>query len=216
MEQILTIDIITLFPEMFSALEMGITGRAIDKHLLKINTHDLRSFAVNKHRRVDDRPYGGQCGMVLQYEPLKRATESIFRAYNQKDIPVILMCPKGKTFSQSSVKEIIDKKHIIIVCGRYQGIDQRYIDRYVTQAWSIGNYILTGGELACMVMIDCASRALPGALGNKESYSQGTHQSENEAPLYTRPSMVDGMRTPSELLSGNPKQIMKWKAENRD
>lgn len=208
----LIIEIITLHPEMFSSLEYGVIGRAITREQIKINCHNLRDHAHNKHRQVDDKPYGGQCGMVLKYEPLKQATEHIFKQYNTREIPVILPCPKGKQWQQSDIPKLKKHSHLIFVCGRYQGIDQRYIDKYVTNTWSIGNYVLTGGELPCMVMVDSVCRSLPNVLGNSESYKLGTHQEiENEAPLYTRPRRIDEMEVPKELTSGDPKQIEQWK-----
>ena len=211
------IDIITVFPEMFSNIfEFGIPQQAIKSGVLEVKTHDLRNFTDKSYRQVDDRPYGGGTGMVLMAEPLSKAIESVKR----ENSFIINMSPSGKTLSQELSEATSKHEHLIIICGRYEGIDQRIIDTYVDLEVSIGDYVLSGGEIPAMVLIDSVSRLLPGAIKNpefntSESFSDPNDRTKMDFPVYTRPSEFKGIKVPEVLLSGNHKEIEKWKESLR-
>ena len=204
-------DIVTIFPHFFeSPFSFGIFKKAQDKGLIKINTHDLRNFTVHKHRKVDDKTYGGGSGMVLKPEPIAKAIESIKK--DQLNSVVILTSPKGESFSDRVAKELSNYEQIIIICGRYEGIDERIRKYYVDKEISIGEYVISGGEHAASIIIDAVSRLIPGVLGNEfsahdESFSQGLL----EYPQYTRPESFRGKKVPQILLKGNHKQIENWR-----
>ncbi|MBF8982164.1 tRNA (guanosine(37)-N1)-methyltransferase TrmD [Lutibacter sp. B2] len=205
------IDVLTLFPNMFEVpLGESIIGRARKKGLLDINVLNIRDFTQNKHKKVDDYPYGGGAGMVMQAEPIFNVLENI----SAKDCKVIHMSPKGKIFSQSIAKELAKEERLIFLCGHYEGIDQRVIDYWVTDEISIGDYVLTGGELPAMVVIDTVSRMIHGVLGQEESYTdESIYSGLLEYPHYTRPSDFRGLKVPDVLLSGNHKEIDSWRKQ---
>lgn len=204
------IDILTLFPEMFSPLSSSILKRAQDKDLIEINIINFRDFANNKHKQVDDTPFGGGDGMVLMCQPIFDAINSI----KTESSKIIYMSPKGKTLKQSFVKDYLQYEHLIILCGHYEGVDQRVIDYFNMEEISIGDYVLTGGELPSMVFVDCLSRLIPNVLHNEHS-SVDESFSDNllEYPQYTKPADFNGIKVPDVLLSGNHKEIEKYRRE---
>lgn len=200
-------DILTIFPDLLdSPLKEGIIRRARLSGRIDINIVDLRSFADDPHAMTDDRPFGGGEGMVMKPEPLAAAVES--RKNNGQKPRVILLSPQGRTYTQTIAEELAGQQHLILVCGRYEGVDERFRDRYVDEEISIGDFILTGGELAAMVLIDSITRLLPGVLGCADSAAKDTF-SRNllKHPQYTRPRMFKGQPVPEELLSGNHEKI---------
>ena len=200
-------DVLTLFPEMFSALERSIIGKAIEKQLIEINLTNIRDFSKDKHKKVDDTPYGGGAGMIMKPDVVYDAYNSI----KSERAKVIYMSPQGKTLNQKKVEELSKEKHLIILCGHYEGIDQRVIDKIVDEEISIGDYVLTGGEIPAMVLIDSVSRYVTGVLNEQsikdESFSNGLL----EYPQYTRPEVFEGMKVPEILLSGHHENIEKWR-----
>ena len=208
------VDILTLFPSMFEGvLNDSIIGRAQKNGLIELNYINIRDFANNKHNQVDDYPYGGGLGMVMQAQP-------IFDAYNYvcKDIDkkpyTIYMSPQGKTFRQSTAKRLAKKEHIVILCGHYEGVDQRILDEIVDFEISVGDYVLTGGEIAAMAVVDATARLIPGVLASAGAFSEESHYSGLlEYPQYTRPAVWNGKEVPSVLQSGNHKLIEQWKRE---
>ncbi len=202
-------DILTLFPEMFENLKQSIIGRAIEKNIININLINIRDFSKNKHKKVDDTPYGGGAGMVMKPDVVYSAYKSI----EDKNAKVIYMSPQGKTLSQEKVEELSKEKHLVILCGHYEGIDQRVLDKIVDEEISIGDYVLTGGELPAMVLIDSVSRYVEGVLKEdsikEESFSNGLL----EYPQYTRPEVFEGEKVPEILLSGHHENINKWRKE---
>lgn len=207
-------NILTLFPEMFgSVLHDSMLGRAEKKNILEFNVVNIRDFALNKHNRVDDYPYGGGRGMVMQAEPIYRAYESVCNGLEDKPY-VIYMSPKGKVFNQAKAVELSTKDNLVILCGHYEGVDQRIIDEIVDEEISIGDYVLTGGEIPAMVVVDCVSRMLEGVLSNEDSFTDESHYSGLlEYPQYTRPPEFHGVSVPEVLLSGNHALISKWRME---
>lgn len=203
--------IVSLFPEMFQALNSGITGRAIQDHLLKIEHWNPRDFATDKHKSVDDRPYGGGPGMVMMAEPLRAAIHAAKQAAPTSPT-VIYLSPQGRQFNQEAAQEFISKKSILFLAGRYEGIDERIIEQEVDEEWSIGDYILTGGELAAMVMIDAITRLIPGTVGDQNSVTQDSLTTGLlKYPQYTRPENMAGAIVPTVLLSGHHQQIHQWR-----
>jgi len=206
------VEIITIFPDMFQAIfEYGIIKRAIDKGIIKIICIDLRDFTKDKHRTVDDRPFGGGEGMVFKPEPLAAAIRSIKVSEKTK---IIYLSPQGVVLNQQKAKELSKLEHMILICGRYEGIDQRIIDLFVDEEISIGDYILSGGEIPAMVLVDTVTRLLPGAVGHPQSTeNESFENSLLEGPVYTRPADFEGHKVPQVLLSGNHKEIARWKKE---
>ena len=212
-------NVITIFPDFFTDIfEHGILKKALDSGKIEINILDLRHFADNKRNQVDDRPYGGGAGMVLMPEPLSNCIELLKKNYpNQK---VIYLTPSGKTFKQEQAEEFSDDTVLTFICGRYEGIDQRIIDLYVDQEISIGDYVLSGGELPCAVVIDAVARLIPGVIlneefNNSESFSNPEDRQQLDFPVYTRPEEFKGIKVPSVLLSGNHSHIDHWRSENK-
>ncbi|MBE7030343.1 MAG: tRNA (guanosine(37)-N1)-methyltransferase TrmD [Ruminococcaceae bacterium] len=206
-------DILTLFPEMFAPLGESMLGRAQGNGILQINTVNIRDFAGNKHNRVDDAPYGGGRGMVMQAPPIYDAYRSIADECTYKP-HLIYMSPKGKTLTQEKAIELSKREHIVLLCGHYEGVDQRLIDEVVDEEISIGDYVLTGGELPAMVLIDAVSRMLEGVLSNPESFTDESHFSGLlEYPHYTRPPVWREREVPEVLLSGNHAEIARWREE---
>ena len=203
-------DVLTLFPEMFSILDESIIGRAKKNKQIDINLVNIRDFSEDKHNKVDDTPYGGGAGMVMMPDVVYRAYNSLGNKENAK---VIYMSPQGKKLNQEKVKELSKENHLIILCGHYEGIDQRVLDKIVDEEISIGDYVLTGGELPAMVLIDSVSRYVEGVL-NKESIKEESFEKNLlEYPQYTRPEVFEGEKVPEILLSGNHKEIDKWRKE---
>jgi len=202
-------DILTLFPEMFEGINKSIIGKAVEKNLIEINLINIRDFSKDKHKKVDDTPYGGGAGMVMKPDVVYDAYQSI-KSDNTK---VIYLSPKGKTLNQEKVKELSKEKHIILLCGHYEGIDQRVLDEIVDEEISIGDYVLTGGELPAMVLIDSVSRYVEGVITSEsveeESFSNGLL----EYPQYTRPEIFLDKKVPEVLLSGHHENIRKWREE---
>lgn len=208
--------IITLFPEMFRALsDFGVTARAVSEQIITLHFINPRDFSDNSYGSVDDRPYGGGPGMVMKVAPLRKAIQSA-RAAAPEGTPCIYLTPQGKTLHQTDAKTWSHLPALILLCGRYEGIDQRIIDHDVDACWSIGNYVLSGGELPAMVIIDSISRLLPGVLGDSESSvreSFSTHLLD--CPHYTRPEVIDGQSVPEVLLGGNHAEIERWRAQKQ-
>ncbi|MGE3908438.1 MAG: tRNA (guanosine(37)-N1)-methyltransferase TrmD [Chloroflexota bacterium] len=202
------VDVVTLFPEMFEPLRHSILGRAIDQGQLTVRYVNPRDFTTDRHRTVDDYPYGGGPGMVMKPEPLFLAVESVAEAGSQ----VILMSPAGRVFRQQIAAELASCAHLVLVCGHYEGVDERVREHLVTDEISIGDYVLTGGELAAMVVIDAVARLLPGVLGHTESAGDESHSHGLlEYPQYTRPPVFRGWPVPERLLSGHHAEIAKWR-----
>jgi len=205
------VGLITLFPEIFKALEYGITGRAIQEKLLQINCWNPRDFTQNKHRNVDDSPYGGGPGMVMMAQPLQDAIQAARQAAPQTPL-VIHLSPQGKHFNQSAAEEMLKKENLILIAGRYEGIDERLLQQEVDEEWSIGDYVLSGGELAAMTMIDVMTRLIPGALGHEDSAAQDSLSSGLlKYPQYTRPQSFNEQQVPDVLMSGNHQAIERWR-----
>ena len=206
--------VMTLFPEMVeSTLHTSITGRAMDEGLLELHCVNIRDFSQDKHKRVDDYPFGGGAGMVIEAQPVYDCYRHI-REEIGHDCPVIALSPKGRTFTQPIAKELAVNEDLIFLCGHYEGIDQRVLDAIVTDYISIGDYVLTGGELAACVVIDCVSRLIPGVLGNDDSASAESFENDLlEYPQYTRPEEWNGRKVPEILLSGNHRLVDEWRLE---
>ncbi|GFR35848.1 tRNA (guanosine(37)-N1)-methyltransferase TrmD [Thermobrachium celere] len=203
-------DVLTLFPEMFEALNHSILKKAQEKNIIQINVTNIRDFAYNKHKKVDDYPYGGGAGMVMQPEPIYNAVDYIVEKYGYKPYTVI-MSPRGKRFEQRDAKRLVEKGHILMICGHYEGIDERVLN-IVDEEISIGDFVLTGGEIASMAIIDCISRLVPGVLQKQQSYEdESFYDGLLEYPQYTRPEEFRGMRVPEVLLSGHHENIRKWR-----
>ncbi len=207
----LRIDIVTLFPEIFEGpLGSSIVGRARKENIVEINTVDLRDFTHDRHRTVDDKPYGGGPGMLMKIEPLYEAVQSL----KKENSKVILTSPRGERFTQSAARELSGESHLIILCGHYEGVDERVRLSLVDREFSIGDYILTSGSLPAMVMADAITRLLPGALGDPESDRDESFENGLlEYPQYTRPPEFNGWKVPEILLSGNHAEIEKWRRE---
>ncbi len=205
-------NVLTIFPEMiYSGLNHSIIKKALEKNLININAVDIRDFTKNKHKKVDDYGYGGGAGMIMSCEPIYEAYKSLNCS---KDAKVIYMSPKGKTLTQPMVKELAKEKELVILCGHYEGVDQRIIDEIVDEEISIGDYVLTGGELGAMVLIDSVSRLIPSVLNKEESHQNETFENNLlEYPQYTRPPEFMGRKVPEVLLSGNHKKIEDWRKE---
>ena len=207
-------DVLTLFPEMFEILNESIIGRAKEKGLINVNLINIRDFSKNKHKKVDDTPYGGGAGMVIQPDVVYDAYKSVITNNEKSEkTRVIYMSPQGKKLDQQKVEELSRQEHLILLCGHYEGIDQRILDTIVDEEISIGDYVLTGGELPAMVLIDSVSRYVEGVLKDgsttEESFSQGIL----EYPQYTRPEVFEGQQVPEVLRSGNHQMIDKWRRE---
>lgn len=205
-------DILTLFPEMIDAvLGASIIGRAQAKGLIEVNCVQIRDFAKDKHRQVDDYPYGGGTGMVMQPQPIYDAYQSVCRDGAAKPY-TIYMSPQGRTFRQSTAKRLSRKERIVILCGHYEGVDQRVLDEIADEEISLGDFVLTGGEIAAAAVVDAVARLVPGVLKSEESFSEESHfNGLLEYPQYTRPEVWHDMRVPEILLSGHHKNICDWK-----
>lgn len=211
-------DVLTLFPDMFQVVrDLGVTGRAHRQQLWSLQLWNPRDFTCDVHRTVDDRPYGGGPGMVMLAEPLEAAVNAAKASRQQADTPVVLMSPTGRRFDQAQAQHLAQGSGAILVCGRYEGIDQRFIQRCVTHEISLGDFVLSGGELAAMAIIDSTIRLLPGVLNTHESALQDSFNTALtgllDSPHYTRPEVYQGSAVPSELLSGHHANIARWRRE---
>lgn len=204
-------DVLTLFPEMFEPMKHSIIERASEKDLIDINLINIRDFSKDKHKHVDDTPYGGGAGMLMRPDVVYDAYSSV----SEENAKVIYMSPKGKVLNQNMVKELSKESHLIILCGHYEGIDQRVLDEIVDEEISIGDYVLTGGELPAMVLIDSVSRYVDGVLSNSSTVEESFSGEDKllEYPEYTRPSEFHGMKVPEVLTSGNHQEIARWRRE---
>jgi len=231
------IDVITLFPEVFQALDISIPGRARKAGVLDLHCHNLRDFAINRYGQVDDMPFGGEAGMVLRPEPMKGALEAVLKeltgpvaapeaapeasAWASPGAPnrggkrphIVHMSASGRIFTQERAKELAETENLLIICGHYKGIDQRFLDAYVDEELSIGEYVLSGGELPAMVVIDAIARLLPGVLGDSASAETDSFYRPNRLgwPVYTRPQVFEGRAVPDVLLSGHHERIRRWR-----
>lgn len=205
-------DIITLFPEMFSAIkEEGVIARAIKKSIISIEEWQLRDFSENKYKNVDDKAYGGGAGMVMQVKPIRDCIKKIKE--QEPETKVIYLSPQGDPLNQNLVEKLSSFESLTLLCGRYEGVDERVIDNDVDFEVSIGDYVISGGELAAMVLIDSVSRRLPNVLGNKDSLNDSFVNNLLDYPHYTRPESIDGDIVPEVLLSGNQAKIDAWRLE---
>jgi tRNA (guanine37-N1)-methyltransferase len=214
----LRFDVLSLFPDMFQVVsQLGVTGRAHRQNLWSLNVWNPRDFTTDVHRTVDDRPYGGGPGMVMLAEPLELAVNAAKESRGSPSVPVVLMSPTGKRFDQAAAQQLAESPGAIFVCGRYEGIDQRFIDRCVTHEMSLGDFVLSGGEIAAMAIIDSAVRLLPGVLNTHDSALQDSfHPTLSgllDSPHYTRPEVYQGQSVPAELLSGHHAHIARWRRQ---
>jgi tRNA (guanine37-N1)-methyltransferase len=206
------IDAVSIFPDFFQVLDISLLGKAKAQDLLSVNIHDLRDFTDDKHRTVDDTPFGGGAGMLMKAEPWGQALDKLV----DKETIVIFPSPAGELFKQATAQELASAKHLVFACGRYEGIDQRVVDYAASKAKvrliSLGDYVLNGGEVAAVAMIEAIARLIPGVIGNAESLAEESH-SEGllEYPSYTKPANWRGMDVPEVLLSGNHAEIAKWR-----
>ncbi|MCW8330631.1 tRNA (guanosine(37)-N1)-methyltransferase TrmD [Photobacterium sp. SDRW27] len=206
------VGIISLFPDMFNAItNFGVTGQAVKKGLLSVETWNPRDFTHDKHRTVDDRPYGGGPGMLMMVQPLRDAIHTAKQSV-EGQAKVIYLSPQGRKLDQAGVEELAQNENLILICGRYEGVDERIIQQEVDEEWSIGDFVLTGGELPAMTLVDAVVRFVPGVLGDfasaeEDSFANGLL----DCPHYTRPEMLDGQEVPKVLLSGNHKDISRWR-----
>lgn len=205
-------EIITLFPEMFSAIkEEGVIARAIKKSIISISEWQLRDFSANKYKNIDDKPYGGGGGMVMQVKPIRDCIAKIKE--QSPETKVIYLSPQGQQLNQSLVEKLASFNSLTLLCGRYEGVDERIIENDIDYEVSIGDYVISGGELAAMVLIDSVSRRLPNVLGNQDSLKDSFTDGLLDYPHYTRPEIVDGQAVPELLLGGNQAKIDAWRHE---
>ena len=205
-------DVLTLFPEMFDAVKTSIVGRAVNNNLIELNLINFREFSTDKQKHVDDCPYGGGAGMVIKPEPVYDAYQSIVKDLEYKP-KVIYMSPQGKVLTQQIARDLSKENHLILLCGHYEGIDQRVLDEIVDEEISIGDYVLTGGELPAMVLIDSVSRNVDGVIKVESVEDESFSEGYLEYPQYTRPEEFMGRRVPDVLLSGHHANIEKWRRE---
>lgn len=205
--------ILTLFPEMFAGvLSLGVTGRAVEGGILDVELYNIRDYATDKHHSVDDAPYGGGAGMVMKVEPIACCIEAVRK--KAPDARLLLASPGGKPFNQSMAAELAAEGEIIVLCGRYEGIDERVKELFSATEFSIGDYVMTGGEIAAMTVVDTIARLIPGVLGSDESVGEESFSDGLlEYPQYTRPPEFRGLRVPDMLLSGNHGEIARWRRE---
>ncbi|MGM7449370.1 UNVERIFIED_ORG: tRNA (guanine37-N(1)-) methyltransferase [Idiomarina abyssalis] len=210
----LQVGVISLFPEMFSAVtDYGVTGRAIKEGLLTVSVWNPRDFTHDRHRTVDDRPYGGGPGMLMMVQPLVDAINAAKQSLGE-DTPVIYLSPQGQKLDHSGVQQLSGNDRMILIAGRYEGIDERVIKQYVDAEWSIGDYVLSGGELPAMVLIDAVSRLIPGVLGHQDSAAEDSFASGLlDCPHYTRPETYNEQQVPPVLLSGDHEKIRRWRLQ---
>jgi tRNA (guanine37-N1)-methyltransferase len=213
------IDIVTIFPSFFDVLDLSLLGKARQTGLIDVRTHDLREYTHDRHRTVDDTPYGGGAGMVMKPEPWGEALDSII-GDGASDALLVVPSPAGELFTQATARELAAEEHLVFACGRYEGIDQRVVDHYATRMRvrliSLGDYVLNGGEVAVMAMIEAAGRLVPGVVGNPESLVEESHEDGLlEYPGYTKPAVWRGLEVPPVLLSGNHGKVAAWRREQQ-
>jgi tRNA (guanine37-N1)-methyltransferase len=208
---VLSFEIITIFPELFRGVfEFGIIRRAVEAGLVEISLHDLRDYTYDRHHQVDDRPFGGGAGMVMKPEPLFRAIEAV--THRATDATVVMLSPQGRLLTQRVAEELAGRKQVVLICGRYEGVDERVIEQLADDELSIGDYVLSGGEIPAMVVVDAVTRLIPGALGCNESAERDSHADGLlDYPHYTRPVAYRGLRAPDVLVSGHHGEIEKWR-----
>ena len=205
------IDVLTLFPEMFVALDSSLIGKARKKGLFELNCHDIRDYSADKHKRCDDAPFGGGAGMVMMPQPIHDCITAVDPLHTAKRI---YLSPRGKVLTQQLVRQLAQEQHLLLLCGHYEGVDQRVLDMDIDMELSVGDYVLSGGELPAMVVIDCVLRYIPDVLGNSEStVEESFSQPLLEYPQYTRPQEFLGVQVPEVLLSGNHKNIGEWRKQ---
>ncbi len=211
------IAIVSLFPEMFAAItDYGVSGRAVKQGLVELDYFNPRDYTSDRHQTVDDRPYGGGPGMVMMIQPLRDAINAArtWAGANGQVAKVIYLSPQGRPLDQAGVAELVESPNLVLVAGRYEGIDERLIELEVDEEWSVGDYVLSGGELAAMVLIDAVTRLIPGALGHAQSAEQDSFtEGLLDCPHYTRPEVYEGRRVPEVLLSGNHERIRRWRLQ---
>ena len=205
-------NVVTLFPDLISSVaNVGVLGRAIKNGLLQLECWNPRDYTHDKHRTVDDRPYGGGPGMLMKVEPLRDAIQAARKSAG-KDARVIYLSPQGQPLTQQAVQEMAKQSGLVLIAGRYEGIDERIIEKEVDEEWSIGDYVLSGGELPALVIIDAVARMIPGVLGDEDSAAQDSFMDGLlDCPHYTRPEEIEGQRVPGVLLGGNHKAIEQWR-----
>ncbi len=208
------IDVITLFPQMITdAAAYGVTGRAIENGIVTLAVWNPRDYTHDKHRSVDDRPYGGGPGMVMKYQPLQDALRQA-KAVAAREVKAIYLSPQGKPIDQDLINQAAVLEGLILIAGRYEGVDERFIEEEVDEEWSLGDFVISGGELAALVVIDAVTRLLPGVLGDQNSAIQDSHMSGIlDCPHYTRPECIAGRSVPNVLLEGNHAQIARWRTK---
>ena len=208
----LRFDVVTLFPDMVTAAAgYGVTGRAIERHIVSLSVWNPRDYTHDKHRTVDDRPYGGGPGMVMKYQPLHDAVLGAKQA-GSGAAKVVYLSPQGKPITQALLSEACASSQLILVAGRYEGVDERFVEMDCDEEWSIGDYVISGGELAALIVIDAVTRLLPGVLGDEESAQQDSHiNGLLDFPHFTRPEQLEGSSVPDVLLSGNHADIDRWR-----
>lgn len=216
------IDVISIFPEYLNALNLSLLGKAQDAGLLEINVHDLRNYTFDRHKTVDDTPYGGGAGMVMKPEPWALALESVLETSPAAQKPVLIVpTPSGEVFNQSAAYELAEAEHLVFACGRYEGIDERMFhwarEHFWVRLMSVGDYVLNGGEVAALAMVEAIGRLVPGVVGNPESLVEESHGDEGllEYPVYTKPSSWRGYEVPEILLSGDHGKIAEWRKEQQ-
>src|SRR5579871_3076284 len=208
--------ILTIFPEFFEGpFRHGVLAKAVEAGLVKIRIHDLRNWTSDRHRTVDDRPFGGGEGMLLKPAPIFEAVESIWPERNPDSQRLVLLSAQGKRFTQDTARRLASCEELFFICGRYEGVDERVAEHLADEELSIGDFVLSGGELAAALMIDCVTRLLPGVLGNAESAIQESFGEENllDCPQYTRPADFRGWKVPEALIGGNHEEIRRWRRE---
>ncbi len=220
-----TFHIVSIFPESFkSYFEIGILSRAIEEEKIKLELYNPRDFTADKHKKIDDAPYGGGPGMVMSIQPIYDCVKSIkkkleFDGVSDDEIKTILFSAKGGEYNQKKASDFSGYKHLIFICGRYEGVDERVVDNIIDEELSIGKYVLSGGELPAMIVIDSVSRLLPGVLGNEESLETESHNGEGidemDYPVYTRPEVFNDWSVPKVLLEGNHAEIDKWRSQKQ-
>lgn len=208
--------VVTLFPEMFEAItRFGVSGRAVKNGLIQLQCWSPRDFAYDKHRTVDDRPYGGGPGMLMKVQPLRDAIQAAKDAA-EGEAKVIYLSPQGRKLDHKGVQELAEQKRLILVAGRYEGIDERLLETVIDEEWSLGDFVLSGGELPAMTLIDAVSRLVPGVLGHQDSATEDSFcDGLLDCPHYTRPEQLDGMDVPEVLLSGNHEEIRRWRLKQQ-
>jgi tRNA (guanine37-N1)-methyltransferase len=210
----LRFDVITIFPEIFRGVfDFGIIRRAVESGIIEVRIHDLREYTHDRHRQVDDRPFGGGAGMVMKPEPLFRAVEAI--THGADNAFTVLLSPQGRLFNQRVAEEFSLRSQIVLICGRYEGVDERVVEHLIDEEISIGDYVLSGGEIPAMILVEAVTRLLPGALGCEQSAEQESFADGLlDYPHYTRPAEYRGMKVPDVLVGGNHKEIEAWRRRN--